>query len=433
MAIKKYIRNLVIGKNRFLSSYGEYKQTMLSGNIALMGIVLSGLYSATDLAFGMSHTQPFYLITALVLAFTIYLHRKGNHRKANCILLSTINLTVCFFASSESPAVGTWIFFISNSVAAFAIFGYKQRLTAIFFSVLAYVLFVFAYFGNITILPRMPLTNDYIVLQIVINFTFALPVTAMCVYLLVNLNHYNARQLVERNEQLNKTNTELDRFVYSTSHDLRAPLTSMMGLLNIIDRANETDQKKYLGMMKDQLHSLDKFIKDITDYSRNNRLDIVQEKVRLRELAEEVWESLKFSPEAERIVFQIDIPDTIIIDSDKNRLKVIISNLVSNAIRYHDHRKETQYIRLAAESSHLVFSLVVEDNGQGIASEYHSKIFDMFYRANEQSRGSGLGLYIVREALMKLSGSIHLESAPGIGTTFTVTLPARPAVGGQTG
>ena len=67
----------------------------------------------------------------------------------------------------------------------------------------------------------------------------------------------------------------------------------------------------------------------------------------------------------------------------------------------------------------------VEDNGQGIASEYHSKIFDMFFRANEQSKGTGLGLYIVKEALMKLSGSIHLESKPGVGSTFTIMLPTR--------
>jgi signal transduction histidine kinase len=260
--------------------------------------------------------------------------------------------------------------------------------------------------------------------NIIVNFSVALPATVMSVYLLININHYNALQLVERNEQLKKTNTELDRFVYSTSHDLRAPLTSLMGLINITTECNDPQEfRRYLGMMKDRVHSLDKFIKDITDYSRNNRLEISHEKVKLVALAEEVWESLKFSPEAKRITFHIDISDEIIVDSDKNRLKVIISNLVSNAIRYHDERKEQQYIRLHAELRDRVFYLKVEDNGQGIAEEYHSRIFDMFYRANEQSKGSGLGLYIVKEALMKLSGTIDLISAPGIGSTFIVKLP----------
>src|SRR5690606_2480337 len=151
-----------------------------------------------------------------------------------------------------------------------------------------------------------------------------------------------------------------------------------------------------------------------TDYSRNNRLAIVHENVQLVNLAEEVWESLKFSPEAQRIKFEIAIPGDITILSDKNRLKVIISNLISNAIRYHDDNKENQSSRLKAQVRDKVFYLSIEDNGLGIAREYHNRIFEMFYRANERSKGSGLGLYIVKEALSKLSGSIHLDSVPCI-------------------
>jgi signal transduction histidine kinase len=427
MALKKTLRDLIIGKNRFLASYGEYKQTILSGHIALMAILIIIFYAITDLFLGIDNTLPVYIATVILLIIVIYLHRTGYHKRANYVLLPTINLAVYLFSASESPAVGTLIYFISNSVAAFAVFSYKERLSAVFFSIFTYILFILACFVDFSILPKRPLMEEFLIFQIIINFSFALPTTVMSVYLLINLNHYNASQLVERNDQLKKTNTELDRFVYSTSHDLRAPLTSIMGLLNIINNTDKPDeQRKYLGMMKDRVHSLDKFIKDITDYSRNNRLDIVQEKVKLYALAEEVWESLKFTPEASRIVFNIDIPEEITVDSDKNRLKVIISNLVSNAIRYHDDKKDVQYIRLAAELSDSMFYMRVEDNGQGIAKEYHTKIFDMFYRGNEQSKGSGLGLYIVKEALMKLSGSIHLESAPGIGTIFTVRLPANP-------
>ena len=221
LTITKMMRNLIIGRNRFLSSYSEYKQTILAGHIALMGIVVSFLYAMTDYAFGMTHTQQYYGIIAVILASTIYLHRTGRHRKANCLLMATINIAVYFFASSESPVLGTWIYFLASSVAAVAIFAHSQRLTAILFSAFAYLLFILAYFTDFSILPRTPLNEDYVVLQIVLNFSFALPATTMSVFLLINLNHYNARQLVEKNEQLKKTNTELDRFVYSTSHDLR--------------------------------------------------------------------------------------------------------------------------------------------------------------------------------------------------------------------
>ena len=111
--------------------------------------------------------------------------------------------------------------------------------------------------------------------------------------------------------------------------------------------------------------------------------------------------------------------------TDKSRLQVVITNLLSNAVRYHDSRKKEQYIRLRYQANGGVFSIKVEDNGQGIAKEYHTRIFEMFYRANEMSKGSGLGLYIVKEALMKLSGSIQLDSTPGIGTIITVRLPHR--------
>jgi signal transduction histidine kinase len=358
------------------------------------------------------------------LIASISFHRKGRHRLANCILLPTINLTIYIFASSESPNTGTFIFFIANAVAAFAVFSYKERILSILFSVFTYALFVSAYFIDFSILPKRDYSHDMLLLNVIINFTFALPVTVMSVYLLISLNHYHGMELVERNRELNKTNAELDRFVYSTSHDLRAPLTSLMGLIDITqDTANTNEINKYLLMMKDRIYSLDRFIKDITDYSRNNRLEINRETIPLEQLALEVWESLKFAPEARRISFHVEISEDVTVESDKNRLKVIMSNLISNAIRYHDERKEDQFIRLQVEVKDRNFYLKVEDNGQGIASEYHNRIYDMFYRANEKSKGSGLGLYIVKEALSKLSGSIHLESAPGIGSTFTVKLP----------
>ncbi|MBL0742242.1 sensor histidine kinase [Chryseolinea lacunae] len=424
MELKKRVRDLIIGEDKYIESYGEFKQAMLSGQFALIGMCMCLLYLVFDLAAGAYETTPIFLTTIFFLAISIVIHRQGDHCLANYFLLPTINITVYIFAASESPNTGAFIFFIVNAIAAFAVFNYKQRLLSILFAVFTYFLFVMAYFVDFSILPHRNYDADTLLFFVVVNFTLALPGGMMAVYLLISLNHHNAMQLVENNTLLTKTNTELDRFVYSTSHDLRAPLTSVMGLINITERTeNVNDMRRYLGMMKDRIHSLDRFIKDITDYSRNNRLEIRKEKVKLVDLAQEVWESLKFSPEAENINFLIEIPEDVFIESDKSRLQVIISNLISNAVRYHDARKPQQFIRLKYQVNGHVFYIKVEDNGQGISPEYHTKIFDMFYRANEQSKGSGLGLYIVKEALVKLSGSIKLESAPGLGTTFTVRLP----------
>lgn len=424
MRLKKGIRNLIIGEDKFIESYAEYKQVMLSGQFALMAIFICLIYFFIDLFTGIYITLPVYGTAIFFLVFSVIIHRQGDHCLANYFLLPTINILVYLLAASESPNTGIFIYFLVNSIAAFAVFNYKQRKLSILFAVFTYILFLAAYFIEYSLLPKRNYSEQMMLLSAVINFTFALPAGLMAVYLLISLNHYNASQLVQNNSLLVKTNAELDRFVYSTSHDLRAPLTSVMGLISIAERSdNIVEVKNYMNMMRDRVHSLDKFIKDITDYSRNNRLEIRREKVALADLAAEVWESLKYSPDAERIQFMIDIPADLQIESDKNRLRVVISNLIANAVRYHDARKLNQFIRLGFQTNGGVLSIQVEDNGQGIAPEYHNKIFDMFYRANEESKGSGLGLYIVKEALAKLSGSIQLESSPGVGSTFIVKLP----------
>ncbi len=425
MRFRNWIRDLIIGKDKYIESYGEFKQAMLSGQFAMIGILLCLVYLIFDIALATYATVPVFLGAISLLVISIAIHRLGNHCLANYFLLPTINITLYLLAASESPNTGAFIFFIVNSIAAFAVFSYKKRLISILFAVFTYVLFVLAYFVDFSLLPERPYNDETLTFFVVLNFSAALPAAVMSVYLLVSLNHHNALQLIENNNLLSKTNTELDRFVYSTSHDLRAPLTSVMGLINITERCNNPEEvSKYLHMMRDRVLSLDRFIKDITDYSRNNRLEIKKEEVNLMSLAQEVWENLKFSPEAENINFHVDIPSDLNIISDRNRLQVIIGNLISNAVRYHDSRKREQYIRLRYQVSGRVFCIKVEDNGQGIDREYHSKIFDMFYRANEKSKGSGLGLYIVKEALMKLSGSISLDSTPGLGTTITIKLPA---------
>jgi len=422
--VKKAIRQLVLGKT-YIESDIEYKRAMLSGQFALLGIALCLFYIIGDLSQGINYTYRVYSSAIAVFSFSIYLHRVGRNSLANYFLLPSANVLVYLMASSETSNTGSFVFFITVTLAAFAVFGYEHRLLSAFYLGFTFILFILAYFVDFSLLPLRHYTEDMVLLNMVVNFSLALPASATCAYLQVTYNHYNSQQLVASNKLLTKANEELDRFVYSTSHDLRAPLSSVLGLINVIyTTQNVTDVKKYLGMMKERLHALDKFIKDITDYSRNNRLEIVKEQTNVKYLVEEIWEMLKYSPEAENIFMQIDLPDDLYMGTDRNRLKVILSNLISNSIRYHDSSKQDKYIRLRYQSGAASFYLMVEDNGQGIDPAFHQRVFEMFFRANEKSKGSGLGLYIVKETLEKLSGSIHLESKPGVGTTFKVTLPA---------
>ena len=232
------------------------------------------------------------------------------------------------------------------------------------------------------------------------------------------------QRIEENNQELKKTNAELDRFVYSTSHDLRAPLTSVLGLINIALAESDPELiRDFLRRMRNSVLRLDLFIQDIVNYSRNTRLEVIEEEINFKELLDDILEKMEFMENANSIDFKIQVKDGGKFYSDKNRLNVILSNLISNGIKYQDFNKEYRYIYIKIKISKDKATITIEDNGQGIPFEYQEKVFHMFFRASEQSTGSGLGLYIVKEMIDKLSGSIKMISNPGLGTKFQLEIP----------
>ena len=230
--------------------------------------------------------------------------------------------------------------------------------------------------------------------------------------------------LHEKNDELKKINAELDRFVYSASHDLRAPLTSLLGLVNVTMLENNNPKlSNYLELMKGSVNKLDDLISDIIHFSRNARLDINPEPVHFENLAQETFDHLKYLPSAGSITTKVNIEPYKNFYSDPKRLRILFNNLVSNAFRYHDLSKETPYIKIQVSFDHEHAIVTVTDNGKGIHPDHVDNIFEMFFRATEDSQGSGLGLYIVKETIDKLQGSINVHSVVREGTTFTVKIP----------
>jgi PAS domain S-box-containing protein len=230
--------------------------------------------------------------------------------------------------------------------------------------------------------------------------------------------------LAQHNEQLVKVNSELDHFVYSVSHNLRAPLTSLLGLIAISKLTTQIPERdQYLGLMEKSIYKLDATIGEINDYVKNARLDLQLDKIDFNELLAEVMEGLAYMEEAKHINISMQIQAPVDFYSDKGRLAVVVSNLLSNAIKYHDRRKADPYIKIAVQVTSISALLTIEDNGLGIGEEHQGKIFTMFYRASSQSSGSGLGLFIVREKIHKLQGSIRLRSILGQGSEFILEVP----------
>lgn len=244
-------------------------------------------------------------------------------------------------------------------------------------------------------------------------------------------NHEAKRKKAERilrkqNEELIKINKELDSFVYSVSHNLRAPLMSVLGLINLVQLENKSGDRNldnYFHMMQHSIHKLDDTLKEILDYSRNARSALNITEVEIRRMVLESFGRLKYMEGSEKITKSVEANDEASFHTDAYRLSVIINNLVSNAIKYHDPKKEDNMILVKADVSANELILTFHDNGIGIMTEYLPKIFDMFFRATERSEGAGLGLYIVKETVEKLHGNITVESRVGEGTTFKVTLP----------
>lgn len=231
-------------------------------------------------------------------------------------------------------------------------------------------------------------------------------------------------EIKRKNDQLAKTNLELDRFVYSASHDMRAPLSSLLGLIHLSEKTNQADELHlYLSMMKERIKTMEGFIREVTDYSRNARLDIISTEVFLRPMVLEIAQALAFSVENKSVQIVSEIPEEFVLKTDLARLQVILNNLISNAYKYHDWEKAERYIRITAERNEHDVVIEIADNGVGIAPNYQQRVFEMFFRASETSEGSGLGLYIVKETLEKLGGAITVHSVPGQGSTFSFSIP----------
>ncbi len=224
-------------------------------------------------------------------------------------------------------------------------------------------------------------------------------------------------------EELKVRNIELDNFVYKVSHDLRAPLSSVLGLVNLASlEGNDDSLADYIKLIGEKVKQLDHFISDVLSHSKNLKLEVKIEPINLQKLADQTFADLSYLKGANEIKRTVEIEGTSF-HSDPWRIGEIFRNLISNAIKYRDFGKSDPHIHIKIKSGSQRATIIFEDNGIGISKPSLNKIFEMFYRASEQSDGSGLGLYIVKNAVDKLGGILKVSSEIGRGTTFELKLP----------
>ncbi len=412
------IQRLILG-NRNIETETERRKMLL-------GAYLIFMYLGVDLYFFMVNLfnpegEPYILFVGAIVSFVcLILIRLGWIDTAIILHLIRSSAGAFYFSYVDTNPYETapFLMFIPGGMGAFAIYGYRERWKGILFNIITLLLFVIALFNASKFTPSQ--SHFYFVS----NFFIVFILGGLIVLFFNQLTHNSENRILEKNRELQKANAELDRFVYSASHDLRAPLTSLLGLINLSEITTDpSETKKYLTMMRGRILTLDQFIHDIIDYSRNERVELAFEEIELKKLVEEIVDGLKFTMGAERIKISLDIEDDLIINSDTNRMRMILSNLISNSIKYFDKRKDNPFIWIVAKRYDSTFNFIIEDNGIGIPTDRKDKIFDMFYKASERSVGSGLGLYIVKECVIKLNGEISISTALGEGSIFTVKLP----------
>lgn len=232
-------------------------------------------------------------------------------------------------------------------------------------------------------------------------------------------------RLKNANEELKTINNELDNFVYRSSHDLVAPLKSLRGLISVAEMTDNLDEvKEYFKLMNISITKLEEFIKSIMDFSTNTKKPLEMRVVKMDDVIDSIIVDLKFYENAEKVELIRAYDSDFKLKTDPKRLNIILSNLVTNSLKYHDFtRGESPFIKVSAKIENKSYIIEVEDNGSGIPEEYQTKIFDMFFRAHQGIEGSGLGLYIVMDTLNVLKGEIDISSKVRKGTTFKVILP----------
>ncbi len=230
--------------------------------------------------------------------------------------------------------------------------------------------------------------------------------------------------LAVKNKELQKAYDELDKFAYSVTHDIRRPLVSILGAIEVAQHIDDIHEiREMLNMMQDSVKNLDNFIQSIHDYYNINRGQLQIVVINFDELIQELLETYRITSRINNIQFTTNINRQEDFRSDKMSVKIILNNLISNAFKYQSKNNTEKKVDLSISIVTGIATISVRDNGIGIAQEHIGEIFDLFFRATTEEVGSGFGLYTVKDALIKLNGQIKVDTVLGEGSTFTVTIP----------
>ena len=426
------------GENASEEFFLLQKRNILLSQVLVIGVIASIFQFVFDLQNKIFTTSLIDAILGVTLAFIYWLNESGKHKAAKYAFILFSSTALFIYAAIVHKKTGTYLIFFPIIGLVFMLFEYEAKMEKYLFLTYVIALLLILEFTNFHPFGDISIGVDNVRASFILNLLTSVLSLVLGINFMLKINYTAEKNLMnktvelqgmaneinEKNEELEKTNDALDRFVYSTSHDLRSPLKSIMGLVNVAQYdVKDKVQKEYLDMISDRIKSLDEFIEEIIDYSRNSRMEVVREKVDVLTLIKKSVQNFEYLENAQNVRIDIQVNARTKFISDEARLRVVLNNVIANAIKYHNTEIEEPIIKISVnqENGFTIFS--VKDNGIGIDMDKQEHIYDMFYRGTEGSSGSGLGLYIVKETIEKLGGIIELTSTPGEGSEFVIKLP----------
>jgi two-component system sensor histidine kinase/response regulator len=238
---------------------------------------------------------------------------------------------------------------------------------------------------------------------------------------------YQANSILSiKNEELQRAYSELDKFAYSVSHDIRGPLSGILGAINVArEMYDVAEMKEMLFLMEKSLKKLDTYILSMHDYYSLQRGELHLADIDFSKMLDEFKDIYKSLANTANINFKVNVNQREPFRSDIIPLKLVLNNLLSNAFKYQNKNNDAKVVELNVDVHKGTATIQVTDTGIGILGNHLGEIFNLFYRASSQESGSGFGLYNVKSALLKLNGQIEVNSVLNKGTTFKVTIPTK--------
>ncbi len=230
-------------------------------------------------------------------------------------------------------------------------------------------------------------------------------------------------KIEERTSELKQAYKELDTFFYRSSHDFRRPLTTFLGLAEVAKvTVKDSNSLELFEKVRDTAVNLDRMLIKLQSISDLGTQQLVFKEVFIKELIEQIMDHFRNEIAQYNVRWQLDGDFASPFYSYPALVKIILENVLENAVNF--SAPEDARIFIKAQTQREGLHLTIGDNGVGILPQYQDRIFEMYFRANEKSKGNGLGLYIVQKALQKLNGTISFESIYTKGSTFKIFIPS---------